>query len=285
MNFGVTGANGYVGSVMTRYLRKEGHTVYEFKRKSDSSHDPYWVPYHLSSDVRETFLKKLDGLIHCAYDFSAASWDKIYRINVEGSCNLFKTAVRAGVKKIVFISSMSAFPNAKSMYGKAKLAIEDYASQKGFTTIRPGLVYGSKPGGMVGSLIKTINKSQFIPLIGGGKQIFYLSHEEDLFKLVIESITRNPTPSQIITAAHDQGISFKEILELLARSRNKKISFISIPWQPIFLALKSAELLGFPINFRSDSLISFLNQNPKPDFTHTRQSGISFRPFCLETLR
>lgn len=285
MKFGVTGAGGYVGGVIVKHLRREGHEVYEFKRSSVWQEDPFWVPYDLSHELRQEDFVKLDGLVHCAYDFRPSNWKEIYRVNVEGSLRLFNAAREAGVKKVIFISSMSAFDGVKSMYGKAKLELEREAALNHFQVLRPGLVFGAKPGGMVGGLLKMVNASKCVPLIHGGKQIFYLTHEEDLFKLVYSCLfTNKPSTSRPILAAHSQGFTFKSILGVLARYQNKQISFISIPWQPAFWALKTAELFRFPIGFRSDSLISFLNQDPHPDFSLTRTAGVPFREFNIITL-
>ncbi len=286
MNIGVTGANGYIGGAIAKYLRREGHNVYEFKRTSDQKSDPFWVPYELSAELKEDQFKKIDGLIHCAYDFKPTTWKEIHKINVEGSCRLFRTARRAGVSKIIFISSMSAFNGAKSMYGKAKLEIEQEALRNGILIARPGLVFGTAPGGMVGSLLKTVSSFAYIPLISGGRQIFYLCHEEDLFSLSHQYLKSEiKVASKPIIAANNHSLSFKRILEILAEYKNKRISFFSIPRQPLFLALKTAELFRVPITFRSDSLISFLNQDPNPNFNFTNATHVNFREFNVNTLK
>jgi hypothetical protein len=40
-----------------------------------------------------------------------------------------------------------------------------------------------------------------------------------------------------------------------------------------------AELLGRPLNFRSDSVVSLMNQDPAPDFTVAERLGVICRPF------
>ncbi len=282
MKIGVTGANGYVGGVLVQYFRRLGYTVYEFKRKSEQ-HDLFWILYDLSGEVREADLKKVEILIHCAYDFRPANWKEISRINIEGSRRLFETASRSGIKKVIFISSMSAFEDAKSMYGRAKLEIEGLAAKYGFPVVRPGLVFGNPSGGTVGGLIQMVEKSKIIPLLQSGKQPFYLCYDEDLCRL-IEYCIQNRTDLKPIIAANSQRLYFYEVLNTLAAFKKKKILFVPFPVALIYFGIKILETLGIKTRMRSDGLISLLNQNQNPDFTSTQKTGLNFRPFNLQTL-
>src|SRR3989338_2387478 len=93
---GVTGSNGYLGSVIVQYFRRHGLTVYEFCRRSSSSDSPFQVKYSLHELPQVESLKKLDVLIHCAYDFRVRSWEEIWKVNVEGTRQLFSAAKAAG---------------------------------------------------------------------------------------------------------------------------------------------------------------------------------------------
>ena len=76
--------------------------------------------------------------------------------------------------------------------------------------IRPGLVYGQNPGGMIGSLNKLVSRSQILPIIKGGDQILYLVHEEDLcfliYNLYKECKIKLSAP---IIAASEKSLTFK----------------------------------------------------------------------------
>ena len=78
-------------------------------------------------------------LIHCAYDFKLTRWEDIFNTNVIGSFELFKIANKYKVKKIINISTLSAFENAKSKYGKAKYLIEQKSKHYNVINIRCGL--------------------------------------------------------------------------------------------------------------------------------------------------
>jgi nucleoside-diphosphate-sugar epimerase len=213
-------------------------------------------------------------------------WKEIRAVNVEGSRKILEAMRAAKVPKIIFISSISAFDGCRSLYGNAKLEIEKIALTNGALVIRPGLVYGSGPGGMFGKLTAQVRNSFVIPMIGGGSQIQFLVHNEDLCafmeKFAAEKIQMAP---RILTAANEQPWPFKKLLLEIARAFGKKPKFIPLPWRLVWAGLKTAELCGLKLNFRSDSLVSLMNQNPSPDFSANAKSGLVCRPFEIEKLK
>ena len=272
----VTGANGYVGSCVADYLRKHNFLVYEMGRSFKSRQ--YFIPFSLEKEISPKSFKNIDVLIHCAWDFKQIMWKDIIRINVNGSLRLFKAAKKDGVKKIIFISTMSAFEGCKSLYGKAKLEVERKAREFNALVVRPGLVYNNRSAGMVGALEKLITISPLVPIVAGN-QVLYLCHSEDLSKLVTRSCTSNIKITKPIIAASEKGLRFREILRILAERKGKKRIFIPIPsWIVLFL-LKIVEKVGIKTRLKSDSLISLLNADPRPDFTETRKTKVRFREF------
>ena len=282
----VTGANGYVGSVVARRFRKDGWRVREMRHDGGFSgaDDREWNSFSLERGAREEDLHGIETLIHCAYDFTPIRWSDIARINVDGSTRLFEAARAAGVSRIIHVSTMSAFEGCASLYGKAKLAIEEAAARAGAVCVRPGLVYGDEPGGTMGALETLVSTSPVIPLVGTGRYVQYLAHQEDLCDAILElSERQEDLPREPILAAAEQPRSLREILESLAVRQGKKVSFVPVPESLILAALKGAEALGLRPGFRSDSLISLVHPNPNPNFGPTRGIEASFRPFDLET--
>jgi nucleoside-diphosphate-sugar epimerase len=240
------------------------------------------VAFRLGQEVDPGLLKGADALVHCAYDFGPRSWEDIAAVNVTGSQRLLDAACQAGVGTVVLISSLSAFSGCRSLYGKAKLQIEDAAQAIGANVIRPGLVYSDNPGGMFGRLVGQVRGASFIPVMLGGVQVQYLLHDEDLGRLVQACLDgRVPNGAKIITIAHEQGWELREILSQIADALDKRVTFVPVPWQFVWLGLKSLELAGVRTGFRSDSLISMVYQNPQPAFSSLTPLGIKCRPFKL----
>jgi len=282
--YAVTGAGGYLGTHIVNSMRSKGYTVYEMSRpKTTVIGDKYHLDFILGTAVNRDKLKNIDVLIHCAYDFTLRNKEDIQKINVDGSIRLLRAAKEAGVKKIIVISSVAAFEDAKSMYGKAKFAIEKEASNLDAFIIRPGLIFSKNPGGMIGSLRKMVSISRIIPIVGLGNQKFYLCHVNDLASLVFKLSIIKGSISNPIYAGLDKKITFKEIIRILAKVQNKTILLVPVPYTVLFSMLRFAELVGLKIGLRSDSLRGLVNRNRNIDFTETRKLGIVFREFNNET--
>jgi nucleoside-diphosphate-sugar epimerase len=279
----ITGSNGYVGGCVKNYFAAHGWEIMELARQPKPG--TRGIKFQLGGEISPASLAGVSVLVHCAYDFKPLRWDEIRAVNVVGTGKLFQAARVAGVGKIIFISSISAYDGCRSLYGKAKLEIEKLALAHGALVIRPGLVYGSGPGGMFGKLTAQVRQSSVIPMIGDGSQIQFLVHDEDLSSF-IERYAKGEIKIvlRILTAANEQSWTFKQLLLEIAHALGKKPRFIPLPWRFVWAGLKAAELCGIKLNFRSDSLVSLMHQNPKPDFLENSKAGLVCRPFEIEKL-
>jgi nucleoside-diphosphate-sugar epimerase len=276
----ITGSNGYVGGCLKNFLASRGWEIRELTRQPKPG--SRGVAFQLGGDVSRQSLAGVTALVHCAYDFKPLKWQEIAAVNVTGTQKLFQAARAAGVQRIVFISSISAYDGCRSLYGRAKLAIEKIAREQGALTLRPGLVYGPGPGGMFGKLTAQVRKAKVIPMIGDGSQIQFLVHHEDLSAFVARSLEPSaPWETRLLTAANEQPWAFKQLLLEIAQGLDKKVSFIPLPWRLVWAGLKGAETCGLRLNFRSDSLVSLMYQNPRPDFSANARAGLICQPFDI----
>jgi nucleoside-diphosphate-sugar epimerase len=276
----ITGGNGYVGGCLKNFFASRDWEIFELSRRPRPG--PRSFQFQLGDDLSPDLLSGVTAFVHCAYDFAPLRWDKIAAVNVEGSRKALEAARAANVPKIIFISSISAYDGCRSLYGKAKLEIEKIAIAHGALVVRPGLVYGAAAGGMFGKLAGKIRKSSIVPVAGNGSQIQFLVHNEDLSAFIERFASGGvDTPPRVVTAAHERPWRFKELLREIARSEGRKPTFIPLPWRAVWLTLKSAELCGLRMNFRSDSLVSLMYQNPTPDFSPNAALGLVCRPFKM----
>jgi len=274
----LTGASGYLGACLARRFRANGWLVRPLTRHASDM--PDGVPFRLGEPVRPEVLQGALALVHCAYDFSITRVDEIFRVNVSGTDKLFRAAREAGVPRLVCVSSISAYDGCKSHYGKAKLGIEAIAHSFGALVVRPGLIWGEAPGGMLGKLMHQVRTSRIVPLIGSGSQVQYLVHENDLAGVIVGFCLGNQFPTQeTVTVAHPRAWPFRELLRCIAHGEGADPIFIPFPWRLVWGALRIAELLGIPLAFRSDSVVSLMNQNPSPDFSVAQRLGVVCRPF------
>lgn len=284
----ITGASGYVGMRLAAYFEEAGWHVRRLVRNpAEPGHAHRDIRrYQLSDAPSPTLLEDISVLVHCAYDFHAWGWAAVKHINVDGSRRLFDAAREAGVRRIIYISTMSAYEGCVSQYGRAKLMTEKLAEAVGGRICRPGLVYGRNAGGMMGALSKLVARTRMVPLPGGGQQLLYLAHERDLAACVERlASVEDGVITKPVTAANEQGLMFRTILEKLAHARGRQLVCVPFPWRMAWLGLRVAELAGLRARFRSDSLLSLMRQDPAPDFTMTRLLGVNFRMFDPEEMQ
>ncbi len=146
----LTGAHGYVGSALRRGLTAAGWTVVSLSRREKLAGDEIrWSLENASASgpnaLREELRRRqVSAVVHAAWDLRLVRPRDLERVNVQGSLRLLDEAQAADVPRFVFISSISAFDEAESYYGKTKLAVEREVTRQGGVVIRPGLVYGER---------------------------------------------------------------------------------------------------------------------------------------------
>lgn len=269
----ITGTSGYVGSMLASAFERKGIDVVRLQRRAG----PGAIPYELGKPIDISVLRDADCLVHCAWDMQAVTDAENTLTNIEGSNALLRAAKSAGVKRIVFISSISAFSGCRSLYGRSKLAVESLASSLGAVIIRPGLVYGESSGSMVGKLARLVEEKTLVPVVAPN-QPMYSCHEEDLAALVLRAASGELDAVRApITAACARPITMRSLLNLLASRQGKKIVLLPLPWQVVWLGLKTLETVGLRPGFKSDSLIGMVYGNPSPNLALTEKVGAVFR--------
>ena len=272
----VTGASGYIGGRIAAALIASGNSVRRLVRTPSGPDD---VAFRLGDPVDLNILRDVDSVIHAAHDFRAFGAEEQRRVNVDGSRLLFDAARAAGVRRIVAVSSISAFPGCCSDYGRAKLQLEDLAAKAGGVSVRPGLVYGDGPGGMFGTLSR-LCRLPVLPLPDGGGQPLLLAHADDVCAALTGALDWDPAVAGgPVTLAHPEPVSFADILRAIAACAGRRPLFVPIPAALMLGGLGAAEAVGLRLPARRDSLFSLLNPNLAPDFEAARRLGLTFRGF------
>lgn len=265
----ITGVSGFLGGELFAHFAAHGFLPLGLTRNPPPG-SAERVAFNLERPPVAAFFRERGTqlLIHAAWDFSLTRWPEIQRVNVDGSRRLIDAACEAEVAQIFFISTMSAFDGAKSMYGRAKLMVEDHARRCGGLVLRPGLVWGEHAGGMMATLEKLALTSPVVPDLAAAGQL-YLVALDDLCR-VIEGLALGVlrAPPEPAIVAHPDPMSFRDILRTMAASSGRSPRMIPVPWRFPWLALRLLELVGVKATMRSDSIVSLVNQNMRPAFDH-----------------
>lgn len=278
MRIALTGASGYVGGTLLGALRRAGHETQAWSRRICP--EP-WHPYALTDDPARLPWGQTDALVHAAHDLNARGARENETRNIKPSIALLHSALKGGLKHLIYISSMSSYPGTRSHYGQSKLAVEREWLSAGGIVIRPGLVWGDQPGGIMGSLENTVIRLPLIPYLTGPRGLpQYLVHESDLADAILRALESDPAPAgQMIEAAHPEAVSFRDLLTRMANRTGHKKAFIPVPWQVAMLALKAAETIHLPAPFRSDSLTGLVH-GPMGLQSDAGLLRLHFRPFA-----
>jgi nucleoside-diphosphate-sugar epimerase len=281
----ITGASGYVGSRVANRLVSADWDVRALSRTRAHRQRSglTQLDFELGDELDPKTFEGVDALVHSAYDFGVAGWRDIKRVNIEGSRRLFAAAHDAGVERIVFVSTVAAFPGARSLYGRAKLEIEQAALDVGATIIRPGLVWGSQGAAMFGALRRAVERLPVVPLIVPAGLELSMVHEDDLARLVELILDQWPEGSEkLLVAASGQTLEFVELLRSFAVLDGKRLRLVRLPWRMVWLGLRVLEAAGVAVPFRSDSLVSIVTCDSHPLVRATvgaERYGVKFRPY------
>ena len=116
----ITGAGGRVGSMLTRYLQAEGHSVrgFDMVKPSPNILDEMVVGNLLDAEAINRALDGVDGVIHLA---ALMSWhpkdtNKLFEVNVTGTYNLLQATRQYNLKRFVFASSGEVYPELNPAY-------------------------------------------------------------------------------------------------------------------------------------------------------------------------
>lgn len=181
------------------------------------------------------------------------------KVNTDGTLNLARQSAEAGVKRLIFISSIGVngrtnnkpfteedLPRPVEPYAQSKWEAEQGLLQIQRDTgmeiviIRPPLVYGPNAPGNFGNLVRCIGKGVPLPL-GAVYNKRSLVSLNNLVDLIITCIDHPAAANQLFLAGDGQDVSTTELLRCVGEAMGKPVRLIPVPAR---LLLIGASLLG-----------------------------------------
>ena len=230
----VTGANGFIGRYLTEYFSKRNYKVIALIHRAYKAALPGvdYRLFELDSFAGDVIPENTIAVIHAAY-IPYRKGNNSDERNLRATKRLLEFSRKKNVGKFVFLSSFSAMPDALSHYGQSKYRQEQLFDISKDLILRPALVRGE--GGLFRNIEKVIEKSGIIPLPGGGKQPVQLVDIDVLAKVIESSIEKDISGAYNIASGNR--LTVKELYLDIAKSLNRKIRFVNIPFALILPAI------------------------------------------------
>jgi NADH dehydrogenase len=267
----VTGGTGLVGEATIAALLQRGHEVRILSRFGDRGvmRWPRGVEAR-AGDVASAAAvngsaRGCDAIVHIAGIEEENPPDLTFeKVNVLGTRHVVAEANRAGVRRLVFVSSLGA-DTGESEYHKSKRRAEQIVRgcSRPWVILRPGGIYG--PGDKNLSLIlKMVRTYPAIPLVDGGNQRFQPLWHEDAGKAIAAALDATDVTGETLEIAGPDATSMNDLLDRLERLVGRTPRRVSIPGSIASVGVQVATALGFELPVSEARLTMLKEENVIP---------------------
>lgn len=262
----VTGANGFVGSALcTRLSDQKIPVVAAARTERSAAHlarlayvSARLVPDLLSTGAEQDWTAALAGcevVVHTAarvhvMTTHADDTDLFTQINVNGTLTVARAAVRAGVKRFVYLSSVKVhgertelgkpFEVNQALCPLGAYAISKYQAEQGLrdiatetglelVIIRPPLVYGPGASGNLALLMHWLAKGVPLPVGAMDQNARSLVGLDNLVDLIVTATWHKAAANQAFLVSDDHDLSTLELVRLIAQAGHLPARTINVP--------------------------------------------------------
>jgi dihydroflavonol-4-reductase len=258
MSILVTGANGFIGSNLVKELVDREYFVKSLVRPNSNTRlldkitSPHMKPVcasfadnngQFNSRELDAAMENVDTVFHVGGAVKGTR-DELLKTNVDGTINVYTAAREKGVKRFVYVSSLTACGGSKgeiltedckldpvSYYGESKKLAEQYLqAESGIPTtiIRPSAVYG--PGDKEILIAFKAVKNGVILKLGKGDQRLSFIHVDDLVNGMVQAAKSDVTIGQTYFISNEKTYSWDEFYGAIKSGLGKEsVRSINIP--------------------------------------------------------
>jgi len=254
----ITGAYGFVGKPLCAELQRRGLSVRAAMRSHGqlSANGETAIVGEINPETKwADALRGVDTVIHLAArvhvmkDTAADPLTEFLKVNLYGTSNLAQQAASAGVKRLVFVSSIkvngeqtmdarpfaeSDEPDPRDPYAISKLQAEQVLQRVARETglevviVRPPLVYGPGVKGNFIRLLAAIDKEIPLPL-AGAHNLRSLVYVGNLVDALIACATHPAAAGQTYLVSDGEDVSTAMLVEKIAHVLGRKSRSFYLP--------------------------------------------------------
>lgn len=219
----ITGANGFVGRSLTKFLNHDKVSVISLTR---SKHLPlkYETNVRYSDLDQKNLISKLkncNALVHLIGQ-GAQSVDATYNdINVGLTKKIVKLCKNAKIRKIVYISGFGVSKSTTFGYFISKFKAEQEIIRSGldYTILRASYIIGNND-----PLTKNLNKqikNGSVTIPGSGSYRLQPISVDDVAKVILASTTSKQFSNKIVDLVGPQTVTFENFVRRFAKKQTK----------------------------------------------------------------
>ena len=269
MRIAVTGASGFVGRNLLAELARADINAVPISRQPMAA--PAWrASPMLDCDVDPASwanaLRGIDAVVHCAArvhvmrEQVADPIDAFRRVNRDGAIAMARGAAMAGVRRIVFLSTVKVLGDSTApgvplrnadpiaptdayavSKAEAECALAALSRDLGFelVVLRPPLVYGPGVGGNVAALLRLIRRGIWLPLGAAGTNRRSLVSTANLSAAIIAALTAPAAVGRRLLVSDGDDVSTRALLEELAVATGRRARLVNVPAPTMHLMLRA----------------------------------------------
>lgn len=264
----VTGASGLIGEILTDSLIDDGFEVIALIHNSNIKNRSHLTIVQGDITRLDSFEKYLEGvtvIFHLAGVVTDWAPKNIYYdVHVKGTKNILAAAVKYGVKKIVYVSTIDIFaheefqlvseetPHTHSSrpYRKSKLFAHNLVIEeatKGIIQaiiVCPTWVYGPGDKIFVAEIIKQLRMNSFV-FVGNKHNFVPLIYTNNLCRLMIDLSKINIQSNYEVFVVSDVNITWEQFITIICNKTGIKYPSISLPYFLSYIVGMMMEFYGY----------------------------------------
>lgn len=238
----ITGAYGFVGTNLCKYLSEKGHVCHALDIPAAKRDGVPYVSFYTWDDLDK--MTAFDCVVHLAgkaHDLKkVASEQSYFDINVGLTEKIFAAAKTT---RFIYFSSSKADANGNA-YGRSKLAAEQFLNGRAIV-LRPAMIHGPGNKGNLNLLWGIARRGLPWPLAAFENKRSFTSIGNVC--AVVEALAERGT-NGTYPIADDEMLSTNRLIELIAETCGKKAKLWRIPKGLMRFAAKIGDVLHLPLN-------------------------------------
>jgi nucleoside-diphosphate-sugar epimerase len=273
----LTGATGFTGSFVCQQLLKRGIQFDCLVRPSSQTAQLKALDLKLV----EGDLDDLDSLCQVFPGYRALI--NVASIGFGAGPKIVTACEDSGLKRAIFVSTTAIFTklNAKSKALRQAAESAIMASQLDYTILRPTMIYGTPRDRNMIRLLRLIERSPIIPVLGSGTSLQQPVHVEDVAWAIGEVLNHPKTFRRDYNISGGQILSYNEVIQSASQALGKQPILLHIPVNLSLRVIQIANTFGLKMPVSTEQVLRlnedkvFDHRAAKEDFNYSPRSFIA----------